>query len=318
METGEKLLFEVDAELSLLRDRRLQAKAWLERLKKSFQTKTGSRAGTSRRAAAEGQANAADKLNLWDMKMMVEEGATMFEDEEGEDGRRATTQVRELSKAQSVVEIAEEWLARMRDLINSDVDANGNIVPPVRESPIEGENGDDADDEPEVVNLREMLREMLREADGMPVQMDEVQVLRNHLQALDWAEKMRQVLPVPAALVSLVTAPAENQPTELEPHSIVHTLPNAGTSAGMNDVNKPTFAKIVELAAEIKRYFDLFCLNLSVLIHLSGYGPILLLLRSHFTFDPFQKKCIACKSCRLSIIGFSKSGVCCWYSSLFM
>jgi hypothetical protein len=93
----------------------------------------------------------ADRLNLWDMKLMVEEGAQMFDDdEENERAGRATTQMRELSKAQSVVEIAEEWLARIRDLINSDVDENGNII-----------QSDDEDEKPTRLCKRE--REQIRQ-----------------------------------------------------------------------------------------------------------------------------------------------------------
>lgn len=45
--------------------------------------------------------------------------------------------------------------------------------------------------ETEMSNFIGELREMLREADNMPVVMDEMLVLRCQVQALDWAVKMR-------------------------------------------------------------------------------------------------------------------------------
>lgn len=42
--------------------------------------------------------------------------------------------------------------------------------------------------------LMSELREMLDEAKTMPVIMDEVLILRTHVQILDWANKMRPIL----------------------------------------------------------------------------------------------------------------------------
>jgi hypothetical protein len=251
LEAGETFPFAVEAELELLRDRRIQAKAWLEKLKKSFQTKTGGRVGASRRGGStEGAVNTADRLNLSDMKMMVEEGAQMFEDEDSEERSRATAQVRELSRAQSVVEIAEEWLARIRDLINSDVDDKGNINQGDVTPGEEGEDGINAD---EPVNLRELLREMLKEAEGMPVHMEEVQILRVHLQVLDWAEKMRSILPVPASFTVALTEAARSNHSPFEmpariPVSAISLPETSGT-----DTVKPAFTKVVELCNEVKK-----------------------------------------------------------------
>jgi hypothetical protein len=228
----------------------------------------------------------ADRLNLWDMKLMVEEGAQMFDDdEENERAGRATTQMRELSKAQSVVEIAEEWLARIRDLINSDVDENGNIIQsddedekPTRmvEADVAGKvTGEDADEgtrdsasengnkSDNAVNMRELLREMLKEAEGMPVQMDEVQVLRVHLQALDWAEKVRSILPVPSAFATTLQEnhraimAAANSPDGAAGRDFDPSVRVSPTQLGIfdgNDTEKPAFARVVELAAEVKKY----------------------------------------------------------------
>ena len=281
LDDGEKFPFDLEDDLELLREKRVQAKAWLEKLKKSFQVKTiSSRVGSVRRgagASGSGSADTVDRLNLADMKTMVEEGSTMFEIMGGEESNaprgRDSAQVRELSKAQSVVEIAEEWINRMKELLAADPDSyitddddddNDDDANEVDEKSVTNEENEakvskdvttkwetssPSDDigvcgngttssivtnklkQKRGTPLREVLREMLREADDMPVHMDEVHVLRVHLQALDWADKIRNVLPLPTADVAT----------------------NAATTTTTTTTTKPALSKISEFATEIKR-----------------------------------------------------------------
>lgn len=120
----------------MLWEKRLQAKQWLEKLKKTMSVpKVGKRAPSQRSAIAEtrgleGQGvedSEESRPLLSDMKMMVMEGECLLRSSmgltsseavgEGEGppasviapmGQRGTVSNRELSKAQSVVEVAEE------------------------------------------------------------------------------------------------------------------------------------------------------------------------------------------------------------------
>ena len=74
----------------------------------------------------------------------------------------------------------------------------------------DGMDEEDEDEESEPEDLRSILRDMLSDADDMPVQMDEATVLRVHLRALDWADKARKVLPA-CAPVSSTGSNALNQ-----------------------------------------------------------------------------------------------------------
>jgi hypothetical protein len=173
--------FDFTLELEILRDKRVQAKQWLERLKNSFPKAGGSRVGSLRKNDGNNEikdlpVNSGEKLALADMKLIVREGEELFDDE-----TNRTAQVRELSKAQSVVEMAEEWLERVRDAITETID---------------DENEDEATAN-EQIEAIEMLQELLSEADSMPVNMDECQVLRSHLLSLEWRTKARPILVMP-------------------------------------------------------------------------------------------------------------------------
>lgn len=174
---GEKMPFEFSAELDILREKKLQAKQWLERLK----TKLPSKVGHSKALRGEGGggSSGSDRMNLSDMKLIVQEGEELFED-----GSSRSSQAKELSKAQTVVDVAEEWLARMKDIL------------------VEANNGSESS-----LEAIDTLNELLSEADDMPVFMEEAQVLRCHLQALEWAEKAKPILQIPGM------SPPPPQPT---------------------------------------------------------------------------------------------------------
>lgn len=116
----------------MLWDKRLQAKQWLEKLKKTMSApKAGKRAPSMRSAPdssfstsvatmeGEGERENSRPL-LADMKVMVLQGESLLSIDgagavEGEEGlhmaptsTRSTVSSRELSKAQTVVEVAEE------------------------------------------------------------------------------------------------------------------------------------------------------------------------------------------------------------------
>ena len=172
---GEKMLFDFASELEILKDRRTQAKEWLDRLKNSFKPKSKSALRKGNPDGIELDANGQPKkMALADMRMMVEEGAELLDDQV--DSRSQTS--RELGKAQSVLNVAEEWLSRVRGAL-----ANG------------GRDMTTSD--------IEELKELIGESDDMPVYMEEAVVLRSHFNAMEWAKKARKVLysnpPLPPA-----------------------------------------------------------------------------------------------------------------------
>ena len=76
----------------------------------------------------------------------------------------------------------------------------------------------DLDDEEDPI---ECIKEMLFEADQMPVVMDEVPLLRCHVQALEWAVKARQVLPS-ADAISKISMKDVDANGEDNIHEVIH------------------------------------------------------------------------------------------------
>lgn len=99
MSEGDKLPFQYPAELSALRERRVLAKAWLDKLKKSFLKTSRSTRKT------EGDS---EKLSLEQMRVMVQEGSALYEN---------APQNKELKKANDVVKEADGWMSKAKDLI---------------------------------------------------------------------------------------------------------------------------------------------------------------------------------------------------------
>jgi hypothetical protein len=91
--------------MDYLKARRIQAKEWLERIKRSFSVRTNAR--EKLRRGADGFSGINEKLKLTDMKAMVAEGQAICDDGDVEEARR-TAQVRELNRAQQAVEAADE------------------------------------------------------------------------------------------------------------------------------------------------------------------------------------------------------------------
>ena len=114
--------------MDYLRDKRLLAKEWLDKLKKSFSARAfnSNNRASLRKATSGGEASGGpeggppEKLRLEDMKLMVEEGQFICDVDGGQVDENAavvegggtapsrTAQARELNKAQTAVTAAEE------------------------------------------------------------------------------------------------------------------------------------------------------------------------------------------------------------------
>ena len=273
---GEKFPFELGPELDILREKRAQAKVWLDKLKKTMSMPKGGRRSVSQRSiSAQGAGGGTesvadvDRPNLADIKLMVTES----EDEQGADddlggtGGRGFVSNRELSKVQSVVEIAEEWLSRVREALSQSASMRVQRRKPKPASTVDEGAGksdkvmdvaadDDNDDDDEDADPLEDLRELLKESDEMPVFMEEAGMLRCQLQALEWANKAALILPTNA---TVVVVEGENEPDEA-------SLDNANdggkgdssdpdTTAASKSVSslRPRLVEVQRLAKEIKR-----------------------------------------------------------------
>ena len=223
---GERLPFDLRDDLESLREKKLQAKAWLDRLKKSF---VSVKVGTNRlrnynpqQGGAEGEDGAnlhlqqvihtqADRLTLAEMKRLLTEGETLYQQPSGEQQSilaenpssiKLVARSRDLDRAQTVVENAEEWISRVREVLTGS--SEGDEAEPseagtdleARRSEGGDENEADSDtrnsgrtQDRSAVTFR-MLTDLLDEANSMPVAMEEAQVLRHHLQALQWASRL--------------------------------------------------------------------------------------------------------------------------------
>jgi hypothetical protein len=238
---GERLPFEFRVELEILKDKKNFAKLWLEKLKKSFvPTKVGNRNRkvvftddfqSQPLAIDNNTAVTAEKVSLSDMKLLVSEGEMLFQPIGGElmnddgnaeafAGAAGRCVNRDLDRAVAVVESAEDWIYRARELLlgegfSAEHDDNNDLVDVDYDSvqddkkdytnmfiadddggggvdgEEEEEEGRDVEDPDYVIQV---LRAMLDEADHMPVTMDEVGALRCNLQALEWAAKVKPYL----------------------------------------------------------------------------------------------------------------------------
>lgn len=214
----------------------------------------------------------------------MEEDAEEFEGSEatGAVGRGAAA--RELSRAQNALSAAEEWLQRVRELLSDSYDSavkqqlhglsntnqNGKRQKSMSAIETGSEDGDkiledgcdDHDDNCTEKNvnddvgndyedegppdMRSLLRELLTEAEDMPVQMNEVSVLRVHLRALDWAVAARAALP--PADTTAVSGASEKE------KAISMAGENRAEGAEEKGLKCPTYATVQALAAEIKMY----------------------------------------------------------------
>ena len=152
---------------------------------------------------------------------------------------------RDLDRAHAVVDTAEDWLCRVRELLLDGDDTEGpteaadvasidrqqlsaeevadrellasidedcgpiaagtlHHTPTLADDGVkEGDAKKDEEEEEEeqeeeeelgTARVKEMMHEMLQEAEGMPVVIEETVILKAHLAALDWAERVRPLL----------------------------------------------------------------------------------------------------------------------------
>ena len=333
---GERFPFELTPELDILREKRAQAKVWLDKLKRTMsQPKGGKRArsergsgGAAQSSSHDGGSAEQDRPNLADircdhgsdddvvvvsqmiiwildlnlssifvrvcccrMMVMAEDDANDNDNDAGVDGSagvggqgRGFTSHRELSKVQSVVEIAEEWLSRVREALaqssamraqkqrnrlarhqqmsassnsnnneaaasasassSSDPQATADAVAGEGDAG-EGDDGGEGDNDPDAVDPLEDLQDLLKESDEMPVYMEEAALLRTHLLALEWANKAALVLP----LHGTTTTTNEEGPQEGQD-------PSDGAMVVVQQHQPHRLPRLVEvqrLAKEIKR-----------------------------------------------------------------
>lgn len=211
---AETFIFDVSAELDILKNRKLQAREWLDRLKNTFRSKSKA---SLRKAGPDGvQIQAPVKMALGDMKMMVTEGESLIEQNESH-----SQTSRELTKAQKAVDIAEEWLAR------------------VRESFKEGLTED---------SLRDM-KDLIADSEDMPVYMEEAVVLKAHLKAIDWCRKACKVLYVnrPPSL------PKPNPIEDEDEEGAIKSEGDAATTNGLPEkvYARPKLTEVQKLAKEV-------------------------------------------------------------------
>jgi hypothetical protein len=209
---GERFPFFFHEEMNILKERKDQTKLWLDKLKKSI-------------SAPKRSVNIAEssdsKLSLEEMKMMVTEGKSLYQqmDDIESDSKGIKAMNKDLNKASSVVEAAEDWILRFQETFSAQVDhdlsnVNNSIfwqsatapssldVVEMQEVRREAPEAADVEltmtDEERVLQSRKelikVLQDLLLEADSMPIAIEEAEGIRGQLQALEWANKNRSSL----------------------------------------------------------------------------------------------------------------------------
>ena len=204
---------------------------------------------------------------------------------------RGLTSDRELSKVQSVVEIAEEWLSRVREALTQSAafraqrqrnrlarhqrttlasdnneaksSASSSSDPQATiDAAGDGEGGGGGDEEDESdADPLEDLHELLKESDEMPVYMEEAALLRTHLLALEWANKAALVLPLHATTANSSEEGLQDGYVPHDSSVAADTVSGSGTGSAMIIVQQlqqqqqrwPRLVEVQRLAKEIRR-----------------------------------------------------------------
>ena len=127
---SESIPFDFPEDTEVLKNKRQVAKQWLEKLKKSFSSKTrtaiprgsnrgasGDNTGTCDDSVDKASQDKPDKMKLTDIRVMLAEGETLFKDTDENRTQKSSgnsASSRELNKVYTVVEAAEEWLEQVR------------------------------------------------------------------------------------------------------------------------------------------------------------------------------------------------------------
>lgn len=191
---GDHFPFSFPQEMTILREQREQAKLLIKKLRESLETtrrKNKNRSG-------EDDSNGANKMVYSEFKHLLMEGESFYlgGDEGGEEragGSRAVQ--KDLDRAQSVMEIAEDWLSNVREMITSHFEFEARLS--LNEPNMIEESVSDQKETTEDILIRkrielvDSLREQLGEADSLPFTLEEADVVRFQLQAIEWAAKSR-------------------------------------------------------------------------------------------------------------------------------
>ncbi len=239
---GERFPFQFPDEMNLLRERKEQTKLWLEKLKKSIAPKRAPHYKNREEGVAEQsflkEPDQSNKLTLDEMRAMVEDGKLLYQQmddqDEGNGARKDRSMNKDLNKASSALEAAEDWILRFQETITSHVDheisnfnnakfwqqsstpipllelselSNDDSNPSLTRALISEIEGDSSSrpvsiigpapvitEEESCKDLIKELQQLLSEADSMPIALEEAEGIRCHLHALEWANKNRSVL----------------------------------------------------------------------------------------------------------------------------
>lgn len=153
---------DLSQEIATLKEKREVARGWLEKLKKVLPNK-----GRQPLRKMDAEDYSENRVNLNDMKNLVAQSEQVLhrESEEDRTSREIAQSSRELNKAQTLVDVAEGWASRVRELL--------------------GESD---------LSSIDSLEDLLREAESMPVYMEEMSMLRVHLDTCAWSKKVRKKL----------------------------------------------------------------------------------------------------------------------------
>ena len=239
---GARFPFQFPDEMNLLRERKEQTKLWLEKLKKSIAPKRAPHYKNREEGAAEQsflkESDQSNKLTLDEMRAMVEDGKLLYQQmddqDEGSGARKDRSMNKDLNKASSALEAAEDWILRFQETITSHVDheisnfnnakfwqqsstpipllelaelSNDDSNPSLTRALISEIEGDSSSRPVSIIgpppviteeerrkDLIKELQQLLSEADSMPIALEEAEGIRCHLHALEWANKNRSVL----------------------------------------------------------------------------------------------------------------------------
>ena len=235
---------------------------------------------------------------LSDMKVMVLQGESLLSIDgsgtvEGEEGlqlaptsTRSTVSSRELSKAQTVVEVAEEvrlrscdklnvmrtldliassplfftqWLSRVREAmafsaelhLNKQTHRRKGLQQKFGDEMDVHDDDDDDDGEDASADALNELRELLKESDEMPVYMEEAVLLKCQLQALEWANKAALVLPSTSSIdISTASTAFETdvyQLSQCKEDKCVGTGIEAGSGAKISEGRQRARPRLAEV-----------------------------------------------------------------------
>ena len=222
---GEKLSIDFSKELEALREKRGAGKSWLEKFRKSM-------SGTNRLSRDSNGTECNGKLDLQSMKKLIEEGGQLYEDRKS----------KELGRAMNVVDDAEDMINRVKGIISG-----GSVSSLAGEVPIDNEVEEKCDEgEENDIRDLDMLRELLADTESMPVAMEEVQLLRAHIDTVEWAERARPILRMDKS-VSSGKNDAENHDNSSPKRHRVSTLIK---------LQKDLMKTRTSMSAEMKRQFQ--------------------------------------------------------------